>query len=300
MSTGGAAIQATCDPPRYPIAAMRRAGVTVFAWLPLVPAEILAIVARRADMRDKPWWWHAKRGDRIAEPLAPYGAPRGRFAPTEWRPQVAGLWPEALPEPIQRHIAHGPALGVERDGRGRVYVRAPDEELDPTRASDGWPYPGLVLGECQPPASAREAEARYLRAVRTRDARGVVEDDIVRRSRSTDIPAEMQRIWEKIAAAELRREAYLEGRFGALDASALRSAWSPSRRDLGDWDYALAWGRALSATERKLFELRAADPGYSWSDVGRRIGLRDPAERGRQARGIYEDAVPVLFKAAVR
>ncbi len=276
--------------PYYPIEAMRWRHVTVEVTT-AGGAEVRARVERRADDRGHDWWFELRGEAKV--PLVRYRTSAGRWAPVLWRPIPGVLWPYELPAPAERTAVQGAALGAPVDGRGRRWERPADEPLDPHRASDGWPYPGLVLGgRGVKPASAPEAEARLLRALRTSRMRDVVKDDIVRRTRSADIPAELARIWERHREYEALVEALREGRM-PTDAAAVRSAWTPTRRDLGEWWDVIQWLRPLSGMQRDMFDKRSQDPPPSWAEIGRAVGV----ERRRVAE-VYAEAVDALFHVA--
>ena len=280
----------TADPLWYHLVRMQRRNQLVNV-VTASGAHVQAMVARRPDDGNRDWWFEVRGEARI--PMVRHGATGGRFAPVMWRPRVGNIWRDPLGEPITFNIPRGPNFGVSRDGRGQPWRRDADDELDEHRASDGWPYPGLALGRVgEPPRNEQEAEARLLRALRTSRARDVVKDDIARRTRSSDIPVELQKAAERFAHAELLAEALREGR--VIDTAAVRSGWTPTRRDLGEWWLVLAWMQRLSPLQRKLFEMRSADPPHGPRAMARAVGCSHTG-----IRDIYADAVIDLYKVAV-
>lgn len=271
----------TTEKPWYPITALTRAHVTVElalqdGW------EVLGRIARHRDSRR--WaWWELKPGGADWSLLAPYRTPEPdrvprRREPVAWRPLPWTRWPDPLPEPLPGAVPLPPAPPAE-------------EEPPPPEEVDGWPCPGLRLGERVPPASPEEAEARVLRALRRMDCEPHV--GVRHRTLAADIPAEIILAARRLQDAVTAWEAYSQGRLGSLDLPPARAAWTPTRRDHGDWDYALDWWRRLPGREQLLFRYRAANPVYSWRQIGERERMS-----GTHARALYRAAVRRVFEIA--
>lgn len=202
--------------------------------------------------------------------------PHGR-EPCFWRPVEWAPWPEPLPVPIAGPVYHAPPPAPE------------PEAIEPE--TDGWPYPGLALGERVPPRSLQEAEARVLRGLRRMDLES--EAGIVQRGYATDIPREFYVLMRRHQMAEDMAEARRLGHPLATEIGAVRAAWIPTRRDNGDWDYALDWWRQLPGWGRRLIQFRAANPPFSWRQIGEREG-----ESHTQSRKRYRTAIEALFRIA--
>ena len=148
---------------------------------------------------------------------------------------------------------------------------------------DGWPAPGLALGERAPPVSLAECEARILRAYRTSAAVMVAGSGHRKRTMCADIPAEMV----KAALKRAEAERIAAGDVTGADFDGVRSAWQPTRRDLGDWDYALGWLTGVPARGRRALEMRAADPQFSFRQIGEALGRAGPGS----ALHVYRQAI---------
>lgn len=275
--------------PWYPIATMRRHRITVR--VQGAGYECLAIV-RDHPTAKRPWWLvmaeratFAGRHLLPVEPLAPYGVAAHVRAPMLWQPLAAGHWPEPLPAPV-RDAPRPPGQ----------HPPPPDEEPeDPTQPGDGWPYPGLRLGQRVPPSSIEECEARLLRALRTSASRETGHVGLDRRATCADIPAEMIKIalkfahWEAIMRGDVKPETH-----------AVRSGWTPLRRDIEDWTYALEWLRApgCGGTGQEVLIMRAADPPWSFRGAAERLSTRRKRITGQAVHAAYWRVVEAAFEGA--
>lgn len=275
----------------YPIEACRRPGVPVIVVLEDGGTEVLAIIRRHSE-RQRAWWWFqigAWGGPgigwmpRTEIALDMWGRSQRRAkSPALWRPAPGIVWPDALPAPIEHHFT----------ARAMDLTPHPTEAdaLDPYLAHDGWPAPGLKLGERTPPVSFEECEARILRAFRTEETRaGGVRGHRGSGGFCGDIPSDMVRIALKAAEAQRLAES------GERSFEAVRSAWSPTRRDNGDWDYAQAWLRPVSARDRQIVKWRAADPPWSWRQIAEKLRV---SKTGVELR--YRAAIETACKFAQR
>ncbi len=237
-----------------------------------------AAVVRHHPTAKVLWWIALDAHMRPARPLAPYGADGDRAAPVLWQPLDAAGWPHPLPAAV---------MAPPREPGQRSALPEP-EPADQTQAGDGWPYPHLRLGQCVPPSSVDECEARLLRALRTSASRETGSVGLERRSTCADIPAE----YVKIALRYERAEALRRGDYRP-EPHAVRSGWTPLRRDIEDWVYALGWLDALPADDpsRRIFRMRAADPPFTFR------GIADELRRGR--RGASAQALQVRYRAAL-
>lgn len=264
------------DPARpwYHPEALTRADVLVEVRL-AGGAVVTAKVARHANGR---WVWLEARTDAPGgfALLVPWWAPGqrperlSRRAPAAWRPQAGVLWPDALPERIA----------------GPVYRAPPPAEVaipEGGEPADGWPHPGLRLGLKVPPDSLAECEARVLRGWRTMLAPGVV---------ATGVGGEVDSV-VLIQRAALRMDADPEAHVDRSHIPDVAIAWTPDRRDLGDWEYAMAWTRCLDDRRRRVVAMRAAAPVYSWRQIGERMRLTQA-----RVRQIYDASLIAMFKHA--
>lgn len=227
------------------------------------------------------WAWQEwSAGLKSWQMLTPYrvlrpGQTRHRREPTAFRPVDPLNWP-----------------GV-RGGAGSMLgpvVRAsppptasPPEDVHPE--CDGWPYPNVRLGLCVPPLSIPECEARVLRALRQMDSLPRVGNAPPKWA--ADIPREMLYLMVRYQEVERQqtRDSYVP------DA---KVAWFPTRRDAGDWDYALGWWLQLAGHERQLFKMRAANPVYSWRSIAERESYGHP----QTAQNHYRKALEKMFEIA--
>lgn len=263
--------------PWYPPEAMTRAGVTVEISTH-GGAHLLASVRRHTGsgrlmwMEARPdapggwavlcaWWAPGRR---------PF--PLGRSHPVAWRPQEGVIWPDAL----------GVALA------GPMFAASPPvEDSLPERGEpvDGWPIPGVHLGKRAPPESLGECEARLLRAIRAMNTPGVVE-----------MPGVGVRLVDSIRIVTnnaLRVEADPGAWIDKSHLPDVRVAWTPEKRDLADWDYALAWTGAATKRGWRIVARRAAMPVWSW----RQIADREQVTQAR-ARQIYTATIAAIFERA--
>ncbi len=211
--------------------------------------------------------------------IRPGVVPQGR-EPSVWRPVEWEAWPDPLPEPIM-----GPVQAVAD--------AEPEPDPPPLPETDDWPYPGVHLGERVPAVDIREAEARVLRGLRRMDLEPKV--GLRAMGYASDIPREYFYLMRRVQLAEDILEAKRSGRPLTTEVGAVRAAWTPSRRDNGDWAYALDWWKQIGSGPRHLFRLRAANPPFSWRQIGEREGMSQ--EGARQA---YRRAVEAVFEIARR
>lgn len=216
------------------------------------------------------WMWYEWR-DGLGEyaPLTPWRRLKpddkpGVYDPVGWAPLDASAWAGVLP----------PA----KIGNPYRAIPPPPPIEIPTPEGDGWPYPGLRLGQRVPPLSERETEARILRACRTGESQRHVGH--AAGSIAADWPSEWYyigaRIEARMQAEELKRQGRIETHVGTV-----RALWCPTRRDQGDWDYALAWLQGISSEEREVVSMRAANPPHSFVQIGRALSV-DPMTAGRK------------------
>lgn len=284
----------------YPIETMRWANLPVVVTLlggdrPM-PAdetrggfEVLAIV--RKHPRRKVWWWYQvgawggaghgwMRSEQIALDMVGRTPPSPK-SPTAWRPLDVAAWPHPLPAPLD------PSFGPKRPPTATPEAA---EALDPHIGDDGWPYPGLVL-TLGTPASREECEARVLRAFRTSaSAAGGGAIGHAARTMSADIPKEI--ILASIRLNEAWWSVHPDADGGVFEA--VRSGWTPNKRDVGDWVTALGWLDYLEPRAVRVISLRAADPPFSFRQIAERIRVSHHVT----AKRIYERAIDAAFASA--
>lgn len=267
--------------PWYPITSLTRAGVSVELALE-GGFEVIGRIVRHPKT-GRPCWYVLSPSGRSWSLLAPWRPydpekpPRYR-EPKYWRPLPWVKWPDPLPEPV----GHFPPTPPPP---------APEPEPPPFPETDDWPYPGLALGERVPPQSLEETEARVLRALRRLECEPRV--GVRASSLASDIPAEIILAARRLQDAINAYEAFRQGRMGALDLPPARVAWTPTRRDHGDWEYALEWLRHLPRFEQQLFRYRAANPVFSWRQISEREGLSVTALRQK-----YQRAIETMYRIA--
>lgn len=282
--------------PWWPIDAMPRVfHLPVIVSLNETAAHVVAEMRKFGRAR-RPWWFQLGVWDdvgyqwmRYAEiELEPVGRePPGRNSPVAFRPLDLARWVHPLPKPLT------PAQGPSRPPPANVDEARPcpeedgREDFDPHLASDGWPHPGLPL-TLGLPASLAECEARILRGFRTSASRGGgASVGHVSRALCSDIPSELVR---KVSFdAERARVAA-----GEYDLEAVQSGWTPTKRDLADWDTALSWLNALDRRSVRIVALRAANPPFSFRQIAER--LRVKSHNG--VRAMYAAAMEAAFRAA--
>ena len=270
--------------PWYPISTMRWARLPVRIQGP--GYECLAVVREHPGAK-RLWWLSLDVALRPVAPIAPYAAPGDRAAPLLWQPPNAAIWPHPLPAPVQE---------PPRDP-GQHSAPSEPEPDDATQAGDGWPYPWLRLGQRVPPVSIEECEARLLRALRTSASRETGSVGLAHRSTCADIPSE----YVKIALEYERALAINRGDYKP-DMHAVRSGWTPVRRDIEDWSYALGWLAVLAWDDpmRDVLEMRAADPPFSFRAIAELMPGRRRARASAQAiHAGYVAAVSRVFDAAI-
>lgn len=272
------------DEPWYPVAGAKLApGVAMFA--ATTSAVVLAVIRRHPER--KTWWWYqlgvwgGAGWLRQEIPLEQCGC-LTPLAPYAFRPVDSARWPNPLPEALT------PALGATRPP---AHALEPADGVDPHHGSDDWPYPGLALG-LGAPASREECEARLLRAVRTSNAQGRVGHNT--RSTCADIPRETVLAALKFAEQERLAQERAEG--VARDLEAVRSGWTPTKRDLADWLTALGWLECAAPRGVRALMLRAADPPWSFRQIAERLRVKSH----NTARGLYAATIAEGFYAATR
>lgn len=281
----------TTDLPQiwYPAATMRWSALPVWA---AGRHYVVPAVVRRHEVRRLWWWFQVRAFDPVRGwvacevPLDVLGGV-GRMAPRAWAPLDAATFGHPLPEPLTDW--------VPPRSPGQVGMPVPADIAEDTiapRHVEGWPFPGLALAERMPPATLAECEARLLRAYRTSAAVRVAGSGHGRRTLAADIPAEMVKAALKAAEAERIRAGDVTG----SDFEAVRSAWQPSRRDLGDWDTALGWLASAECKGRRAVEMRAADPQFSFRQIGEALGGVAPGS----AHALYRRTIEAAFAAASR
>ena len=264
----------------YPIAAMTKAHVPVV--VSGTGYELIAEIRKHPGLStpSRPiwYWWEIRRSGRNVQ-LAPVGSEDHAKAPRYFTPLNPAAWPYALPSPVETLSPPEPN-------------RQPPEPEDDTETGDGWPYPGLKLGCLVPPQSLKECEARLLRAIRTERSPAVEGLGLRRHAYSADIPREMAQIAMRFAAAERLRD-------GDDSASheAVRSAWTPDRRDITDWVYCFTWLRGLRWQQRMILTLRAIDPPMSYTIIG---GFKEIKLHPESVRLVYVGAVEKVYRRARR
>lgn len=278
------------DPPRlYPIETLTLMNVRVFIML-AGAIRIVGWLGRHPETRQR-WWFAEGKKPGHGQPLAPWISPGvairlRRETPMAWAPLEESVWTAPLPEPI------GPTVTPRMVSVDRVRPGLPPPEVfDAGMPDDVWPYPGLKLGERGIPQSLEECEARVLRGFRTQASRAVSDAGHKPSPYCADIPAE----FVKLALRHADIERLQRGEIRAEDFEAVRSGWSPTRRDLGDWDHALAWLAAVSRHQARVIALRAANPVYSWRQIADRLGGSHET-----ARVSYRQALEAMFARAIR
>jgi hypothetical protein len=260
--------------PWFPIAGLTRVNVSVELSLEN-GFEITGKLAKHPETL-RWFWWELRPNAKAYVILMPYRSPgkpagtRHDRTPVAWRPLPGVLWPDPLPSPLTGPVPPPPAPPAEI-------------EPPPLPEVDDWPYPGLRLGERVAPASEQECEARVLRALRRMDHEPRV--GLYASRISADYPRELYHLMVRQQLAEDLAEALAAGR-RITDAPDVRVAWTPTRRDNGDWDYALEWWRQLARADRALFRYRAANPSWSWRQIAEAEGQTVSALTGRYARAI--------------
>lgn len=226
---------------------------------------VLAIIEKHP--RRKTWWWFqigAWGGEAygwvrtVKTELDQVGrTPPSDRSPFAFRPADLARWPHPLPAPLD------PAFGPKRPPARVAEAAEPLQD-----GSDDWPYPGLALG-LGVPASGEECEARILRAFRT--SASAVGGHIGHGASGycADIPREMVKTALKWAAQAREAEDRREGR--APDLEAVRSGWTPTKRDVEDWTVALSWLDGVSQRAVLILSLRAADPPWSFRQIAERV-----------------------------
>jgi hypothetical protein len=228
--------------PWYPIAAVhpvrhanRLIAMSGAGW------SIIGKVMRDPDSK-RPCWFEL-RGRKVVRlgPWRPIEEGESRWwEPEAFRPLPGQDWPDNLPKPLRAH---------------RYPDLPPPEEPvpPPVPENDGWPYPGLRLGCQEPPTSEQETEARVLRALRTMHSQprvGVKSDN-------GSWPTEWYLIMRRI-----EDHARDDNAIGDV-----RIAWSPTRRDATDWDYAMSWLTQANREDYALISMRGANPSFSWRRI---------------------------------
>jgi hypothetical protein len=265
---------------RYPISTLDSESVDV--WLTLGDREVVGHVTFTKSGRPR---YRVRIDRRTVEDLPKHATP------ALWRPIDPGDWPERLPEPaaLTRHQ-------MRADPQ-------PSEPEDFATEGDAWPYPGLRLGRpTDRPESAREAEARLLRALRTREHANY--DPIkVQTAWPGELFKSIEALNRWIASTKTKQLGHLRPDDYAdiyIDASALEAVFIPFRpthRDVSDFENGLPF-RWLSSVPKKyvwLFDARSANPPKSWAWLahGERVTVHTLKKQ-------YEDAVEALYLGALK
>lgn len=243
----------------YPIATMKTAHVPVR--IRKTGFEVLAEIRKHPKLSDvgKPvWWWFEIKPTGSLVALAAVGIEQ-KMGWDAWQPPNARQWASPLPEPLSSQV-------------GAVAWQSPaplPEPEDGTTQGDGWPYPGLRLGVLVPPRHLEECEARLLRAIRTMRSPAVAGIGGAS-GYAGDIPREMIKIGLQYAAHERAQDEIKNGEAPSLDA--VRSAWTPTRRDITDWNYCIDWLLGVSKRARSVLYLRSDDPPPSYTEITRHLG----------------------------
>jgi len=277
--------------PWYAIAAMQRPGVTIELALN-GGVHVEGRLAPHPRNRRLFWWeWRPSLEEFVplqmwTPPAAPLPERTSDRTPLAWRPWVPGVWPDPLPEPVQGAVIRRQEAGrAEQDGAVASHTDVLISDSCLLSPEHGWPYPGLALGERTPPRSRQEAEARVLRALRTMNV-------LPRPRNGGGGGGCWPREWTVLAA---RLDALERLASGERDTHVppVRSTWLATRRDQGDWLYALKWMGGLADAHRRVIRLRAADPPYGWREIARReqIARQDVQQR-------YEAAIDAVWRAA--
>lgn len=267
------------NPPRYPIDTLDLEGVPV--WLHLGGIEIVGQLKITA------------RGRRIYRRCITRtqteDLPRHVIV-SLWRPVDPARWPAPLPEPA-----------VETPDKPQERPRASGEG-EPPQPLDGWPYPNLRLGRGhEPPASIEEAEARLLRAIRTR---WTLDDDeqyfrdyrLGYGHKSADWPGGLlisarlvQKMLENSPTGKLGFLSPSDYADLHVDRSELRprpARWLPTPRDVTDVESDLIrrWISPLDQEAVLMFARRAAMPVFSWAQIGEELKLTRYQAKARYGR----------------
>lgn len=270
---------AAVDPQRpwYPVEALTRANVTVEIST-AKGLRLLAKVARHGS--NGRWFWMEQREDAPGgwSILVPWWAPGlrprvlGDRAPLVWRPVAGVLWPDALPAAAPAAVYRAPEPVEPALGEGGEPV-------------DGWPAPGLHLGRRGAPESTDECAARLLRAIRTMRAPGVVAMPTPDAGALDSVMV----VFRAALAVAPDPEAWTDH----SHIPDVAVAWTPDKRDLADWDYALAWLTGLPSRGVRIVMLRAAAPVWSWRQIADRYRISQA-----RARQIYAAAIAAAYANA--
>jgi hypothetical protein len=282
------------DTPWYPIEAMRWAGLPVIVMLEKGGAAVLAVARKQA--RPKGVWWYQLgswggdgygwlKHDEIR--LAAYGrTPPAPKSPVAFRPVDPARWVHPLPAPIISPLGITEAFGPNRPAPA---AHDEPEPVNPDQGSDDWPHPGLALG-LGTPASLEECEARILRAFRTSNAQARVGHGAS--ALCSDIPKEI--VLVSVRLNELWWSVQPDADGSAFDA--VRSGWSPSKRDKEDWVNALDWLHHIDRRALKILALRAADPPWSFRQIAERLWIKSH----NTVRRMYEHGIAAAFEQATK
>jgi hypothetical protein len=128
------------------------------------------------------------------------------------------------------------------------------------------------------PQSRQEAEARFLRAIRTDNHMERLE------RRFTGMAGDWPREFRQEAQARerllracggklpgWRKEDYDDMHLDFSSLNAIGERWRPDPRDVGDWEHnVLMWGQDLSAHRWRIVRARAANPPYGFREIDAR------------------------------
>lgn len=200
--------------------------------------------------------------------------------PTAWRPVDPGSWP--VPLPSQAVSGSLGALAAEIDADG-----------DSIGEHDWWASGQLHLGSSRDkPETPEEAEARFLRALRTADYIEHHTRDDMRPMSAWPAPliiasACVRRLLESSHSGQLgflQRADYDDFHVDRSRLDARRELWLPTPRDIGDLEAGVL--KHLDGS-RRIWEMRSANPPYSWRQIAdaihrHRSGVKPMYLRSRQ------------------
>lgn len=212
-----------------------------------------------------------------------------------WRPTNPDIWPLDLPEPMAR--AKPRKLETPK-------VQKPSDAPGEAQAAFG---EGAYLGPAkQPPRTRYEAAARILRAIRTDDYQEAREDkEQARMGYRSAWPPEYIHASYVVAAwlrgsrtkmlPHLKESDYDDIHVDPAYLAAAGERWVPQARDVSDWeDHILAkWGKSLTSVHWRVLRWRAANPPYTFRQIGDREGKTD-----EWARQKYNSAIDIVWEAA--
>lgn len=207
--------------------------------------------------------------------------------PQLWRPANAETWPYDLPEPVR-------ATGYIQPEPPAASPPVPSRHLG---RGDFWPHPHVRLGRPgEAPGSPDEAEARYLRAVRTHwlmtcekridevlwPGPWIVESQII----------EKQLKAQKGRHGLFRESDYDDFHIDLYVTDDKPEPFQPTPRDVSEWELGL-WSKWTPRTDGGLLDSQARMPPVSFYELAERIGTTVEALERR-----YESAKQELWERA--